>query len=94
MKMYRIIQLIHGASRYPHDSKVEYVIEKRGGFLLKRWKEIRLIENGIHRRISHKTYIDAEDHLMNTYTNGYGIGSMVTKTGNVYYVEPYTMNFC
>lgn len=93
MKTYRIIQLTHGAYCDASRIEVEYLIEKRVGFLFKRWKEIRLIENGRHQRISHETYNDAEKHLMGNYTRGNGIGSMVTQVGNVYYVEPYTMNF-
>lgn len=94
MTIYRIIKLTHGAYCATSRIEVEYVIEKRVGFLFKRWKEILLIEDGRHQRISHTSYNDAEKHLMNNYTRGSGIGSMVTSSGNVYYVEPYTMNYC
>ena len=38
------------------------------------------------------TYDKAEQYLLDAYTK-FGIGSLVTRAGNVYYVEPYTMNF-
>ncbi len=93
MTTYRIIELAHGAGR-SGDATFEFVIEKRVGFIFKRWKEVMLTEDGRHKRISHKTYEKAEQHLMKEYTNGCGIGSMVTRSGNLYYVEPYTLNYC
>lgn len=94
MTTYRIIQLTHGAGGIRDNESIEYVIERRVGILFKRWKEVILTEDGQHTRISHKSYNKAEKHLMDNYTRGYGIGSKVTQTGNVYYVEPYTMNYC
>ena len=89
MKIYRIIALMHRSG----DHYTEYVIERRKGFLFKRWKEVDHIEDGRSNRVSHKTYEKAEQYLLNEYTK-FGIGSLVTRSGNVYYVEPYTMNFC
>lgn len=88
MTVYRIVALMHHSG-----VKVEYVIERRGGFLFKRWKEVFHIEDGRHKRISHTKYDKAEQYLLDKYTKD-GIGSLVTKSGNIYYVEPYTMNFC
>ena len=88
MKIYRIIALMHRSG----DHYTEYVIERRTGFLFKRWKEVKHIEDGRYNRISHKTYEEAERYLLDEYTK-HGIGSLVTRSGNVYYVEPYTMNF-
>jgi len=88
MRVYRIVALMHRSGE-----SVEYVIERRRGFLFKRWKEVFHIEDGGHRRISHTKYDKAEQYLLEQYTKG-GIGSLVTKSGNIYYVEPYTMNFC
>lgn len=93
MEVYRIIELRHGAGR-GGEINIEWVIEKRVGFIFKRWKEIMLIENGKSKRISHTSYKDADKYLMNHYTSGDGIGSMVTKSKNVYYVEPYSLNYC
>jgi hypothetical protein len=89
MKIYRIIALMHRSG----DHYIEYVIERRKGFLFKRWKEVDHIEDGWYKRISHKTYEKAEQYLLDKYTKD-GIGSLVTRSGNIYYVEPYTMNFC
>jgi hypothetical protein len=88
MKIYRIIALMHRSG----DHYTEYVIECRTGFLFKRWKEVKHIEDGWLNRISHKTYEKAERYLLDEYTK-HGIGSLVTRSGNVYYVEPYAMNF-
>lgn len=94
MTTYRIIQLTHGAGR-SGDATVEFVIEKRAGFIFKRWKEVMREENGKRRRISHESYEVAEKYLMDNYTSGNsGIGSMVTRSGNLYYVESYTLNYC
>lgn len=93
MITYRIIQLAHGAGR-SGDARIEFVIEKRAGFIFKSWKEVMREENGEHRRIEHESYEVAEKYLMDNYTTGCGIGSMVTRSGNVYYVEPYTLNYC
>ena len=79
-----------------HDSGergIEFVIERRKGFFIKRWAEVFHVEDGSYTRISHKTYKNAEKYLLEQYTKQ-GIGSLVTKAGHVYYVEPYTMNFC
>jgi hypothetical protein len=89
MKVYRIIKLLHRSGEY----NIEFVIERRKGIFFKSWKEIFHVEDGSYTRISHKTYKDAETHLLEQYTKQ-GIGSLVTKAGHVYYVEPYTMNFC
>ena len=88
MEVYRIIELMHGSG----EDGIEFVIERRKGFLFKRWKEVKHIENGYHKRISHHTKKDAEMYLLDKYTKD-GIGSLVTRSGNVYYVEPYVMNF-
>jgi len=88
MKTYRIIELMHSSGI----DGIEFVIERRKGFLFKRWKEVFHIEDVKLKRISHETYDKAEQHLLNVYTR-YGIGCLVTRSGNVYYVEPYTMNF-
>lgn len=93
MDVYRIVELTHNAGRNAAKEEVEYVIEKRAGILFKRWKEVKLIENGRHKRISHPSYGKAEKHLMDNYTTGNsGIGSMVTKSSDVYYVESYSLN--
>ena len=92
MKTYRILKLTHRANST--QSTHEWVIEKQSGFLFKRWKEVMLIENGTHQRISHSSLKSAEKYLIENYTRGNGIGSMVTKSGNVYRVQPYSMNFC
>jgi hypothetical protein len=89
MKIYRIIELMHSSG----EDGIEFVIERRKGFLFKRWKEVMHIEDGKSKRISHYTKRDAEMYLLNYYTKD-SIGSLVTRSGNVYYVEPYTMNFC
>jgi len=83
---YRIIELMHASG----EKGVEFVIERRRGFIFKRWKEIFLFENGSHKRISHETYQEAEKHLLGTYTKA-GIGSLVIRSGNVYRVERYNM---
>ena len=88
MKIYRIIELMHRSG----DHYIEYVIERRKGFLFKRWKEVYHFEDGRSMCISHKTYEKAEQYLLDEYTK-HGIGSLVTRSGNVYYVEPYAMNF-
>jgi hypothetical protein len=88
MEVYRIIELMHSSG----EDGIEFVIERRRGFLFKRWEEVRHIENGYHKRISHHTKKDAEMYLLNQYTKK-GFGSLVTCSGNVYYVEPYVMNF-
>lgn len=93
MIAYRIIELRHGTGR-GGEIQTEWVIEKRVGILFKRWKEIMLIENGTHKRISHTSYKDADKYLMDNYTSGNGVGSMVTRSKNVYYVEPYSLNYC
>jgi hypothetical protein len=87
MEIYRIIKLMH---RSGEDGK-EFVIERRKGLFFKRWKEVFNIEDGRHKRVSHKKYKDAEQHLLDNYTKD-GIGSLVTKSGNVYYVERYNMS--
>jgi hypothetical protein len=84
MKIYRIIALMHHSG----DHYVEYVIERHKGFLFKRWKEVDHNEDGRSMRVSHKTYENAEQYLLDEYTK-HGIGSLVTRSGNVYYVEPY-----
>jgi hypothetical protein len=86
MKVYRIVELRHCSG----DDLIQYVIERRKGFLFKRWKEIFHIEDKNYRRISHDSYEKAEKYLIERYTRQ-GIGSLVTKAGHVYYVEPYTM---
>ena len=88
MKVYRIIELMHQSGDY----NIEFVIERHKGFLFKRWKEVFRIEDDRWKRISHETYEKAERHLLDKYTKD-GIGSLVTRSGNVYYVEPYTMSF-
>lgn len=93
MTVYRIIELRHGAGR-GGEIQTEWVIEKRVGILFKRWKEIMLSENGKQKRISHPSYKDADKYLMDNYTSGSGIGSMVTRSKNLYYVEPYSLNYC
>jgi hypothetical protein len=93
MQIYRIIKLAHRAGSSSATVE-EWVIERRIGFFFKRWKEIMFIENGKPTRISHKSHKIAEKYLMENYTAGNGIGSMVTRSGNVYYVQPYSMNYC
>lgn len=88
MKTYRIIELMHNSGIHG----IEFVIERRKGFLFKRWKEVFHIEDDKLKRVSHETYDKAEQYLLDAYTK-FGIGSLVTRAGNVYYVEPYTMNF-
>lgn len=88
MKVYRIVCLMHKSGDY----KTEYVIHRRKGIFFKRWKEIFNVEDGIYKRMSYQNYEKAESHLIETYSKQ-GIGSIVTKSGNVYYVEPYQMNF-
>jgi len=88
MEIYRIVKVMHRSGV----DGIEFVIERRKGFLFKRWKEVMHIENGYHKRISHYTKKDAETYLLKHYTTG-GIGSLVTKSGNVYYVEHYIMNY-
>jgi len=89
MKVYRIVELMHRSGDY----NIEFIIERRKGFLFKRWKEVFHIEDDRWKRVSHKTYEKAEQYLLDKYTKD-GIGSLVTRSGNIYYVEPYTMNFC
>jgi hypothetical protein len=84
MKIYRIIELMHRSG----EEKIEFVIERRKGTILKSWKEVFNIEDGSHKRIPHHTYEDAELYLLENYTKQ-GIGSLVTRSGNVYYVERY-----
>jgi hypothetical protein len=88
MRLYRIVAKMHRSGE-----TVEYVIQRHSGFLFKQWKEVFHIEDGRYKRISHTTYDKAEQYLLEQYTKD-GIGSLVTKSGNIYYVEPYTMNFC
>jgi hypothetical protein len=68
---------------------IEFVIERRKGLFFKRWKEVFNIEDGRHKRVSHNKFKDAEQHLLENYTKD-GIGSLVTKSGSVYYVERYS----
>jgi len=84
MKIYRIIKLMHHSG----EKGIEFVIERRKGTLFKSWKEVFNIEDGSHKRIPHHTNEDAETYLLENYTKQ-GIGSLVTKSGNVYYVERY-----
>lgn len=88
MKVYRIVELMHDSG----ENGKEFIIERHKGFLFKQWKQIFQIEDGKRTKVSHKKYEDAEKYLLEEYTRD-GIGSLVTRSGHVYYVEPYTMNF-
>jgi hypothetical protein len=87
MRVYRIVCLLHKSG----ENETEYVIERRKGIFFKKWKEIFNIEDGRYKRMSYPNYEQAEKHLLEIYTKD-GIGSLVTKSGNIYYVEPYSMN--
>lgn len=86
MKVYRIVELMHRSG----ENGREFVIERREGFLFKKWKEVFIIEDGRRTRVSHKKYKDAEKHILENYTKE-GIGSLVTRVGHIYYVERYNM---
>jgi hypothetical protein len=87
MRVYRIVKLMHKSG----ENGIEFIIERRKGFFFKKWIEVFQIEDGKYKRISHETYEDSEVYLLEIYTKR-GIGSLVTKSGNIYYVEPYNMN--
>jgi len=84
MKVYRIVKLMHRSG----ENGKEFIIERRKGLFFKRWKEVFNIEDGRYKRVTHKKYKDTEQYLLDNYTKD-GIGSLVTKSGNVYYVERY-----
>lgn len=82
---FRIVELIHRVNELGVENgraRIEYVIERKTFF---GWKEIFNTELE-PKRISHKTYQDAETYLM---TNYMGHGECI-KIGVVYKYEPYT----
>lgn len=82
---FRIVELIHCVNELGITNgraRIEYVIERKTWF---GWKEIFNVELK-SKRISHKTYQDAEAYL---YSNYMGHG-MCTKIGSKYKYEPYT----
>jgi hypothetical protein len=81
---FRIIKLVHCVDRINQEkggSTTEFIIEKKSFW---GWKEVYGIEIK-PKRISHKTYEDAESYMMSNYM-GHGI---CTIDGNVYTYEPY-----
>lgn len=86
---FRIVELIHCVNELGTTNgraSIEYVVERKTFF---GWKEIFNTELE-PKRISHKTYQDAEAYLYSKYM-GHGI---CTKIGVEYKYEPYTYNFC
>lgn len=85
---FRIIQLIHrvdGLKQNPSTATIEYVIQKKHIF---GWKEIMSTELK-SKRISHKTYEDAEAYMFCNYM-GHG---RCTKINNEYIYEVYTYSY-
>jgi hypothetical protein len=61
---FRIVEYTHNVSEIKHNNlKIEYVIEKKNTF---GWKEI-VSKEITSKRISHKTYQDAEAYMMCNY---------------------------
>lgn len=82
---FRIVEYIHCLNELEQEkgrASIEYVIEKKTFF---GWKEVFNTEL-TPKRISHKTYQDAESYL---YSNYMGHG-MCTKIGVEYQYLPYT----
>jgi len=85
---FRILQLVHHVDRVSQEKanpEIEFVIEKKNFW---GWKEIFGYEIK-PKRISHKTYEDAESYMMSNYM-GHGI---CTINGDVYTYEPYSYGF-
>ena len=85
---FRIIEYTHCVNELGQEKgrgSIEYVIERKTFF---GWKEVFNTEI-TPKRISHKTYQDAEAYL---YSNYMGHG-MCTKIGVEYKYEPYSYGF-
>jgi hypothetical protein len=83
---FRIVEIIHHVDELKNDkgrSEVEYIIQKKNF-----WGEwIEIVQKEVEsKRISHKTYSDAESYLMSEYM-GHG---MCEHIGNEYEYTPYT----
>ena len=82
---YRIVRIIHNVGELKKEngrSTQEYVIEKKRWGL---WNEVMQTEVET-RRISHKTYEDAEAYMITNYM-GHGICEII---GNEYKYTAYT----
>ena len=82
---FRIVQIIHnvdGLKETPARATIEYVVQKKNMF---GWKEIMSTELEA-KRISHKTYEDAEAYML-CYYMGHGI---CTRINNEYIYEAYS----
>lgn len=85
---FRIVEYTHCVNEIGHEnsrSRVEYVIEKKTWL---GWEEIVNTELNT-KRVSHKTYKDAEAYMMTNYM-GHG---ECKKVGPEYLYKPYTYNF-
>ena len=90
MEKYRIVKLIHnvsGLSEMPCRAEIEYVIQKKNW--LGRWKEVMVTEIST-KRISHKTYEDAEAYMILEYMGN----GRCEKIGVEYHYIPQSFHFC
>lgn len=89
MSRYRIVELIHNVGQLGQENgkyTIEWVIEKRR---FCRWEEV--MRNEVEsKRISHKTYADAEAYMVANYM-GHG---MCKRINNEYDYTPYTYLIC
>lgn len=80
MSQYRITELIHNSGF--SDRSREFIIERKRPII--GWKEVKAVEVD-SKRISHKTYEEAEQYLLSNYT-GHGI---CKRKGNIYQFSHY-----
>ena len=84
MKKYRIVQVTHDAGS--SDRVIEWIIEQKNFW---GWGEIFHIEGPSCKRISHKSYKKAEQHLFENYT-GHGI---CKRYGSLYTFQSYSYTY-